>query len=439
MAVSLSAEEASPAPDRAARAGVWRVFALLIGFLILDTLRGALIGEKTIFLFKEEMHLSPGAVTSLRLVEFIPLYFQPFIGAATEIFPLFGYRRRSYFAVAALLSIITCIGLASLRHYPIAGVLPLLILGAAGATLRLVVFNAVVVSLGNRLGNLKQIQTVQQLLPLILTASFAGQFGGYVTEHWSYPAAFGTCAVVTLLFLSLIPLIDEPEPMARRAEDEALNDHQAQRRARMAAIRAALSDRRLWPVVAFVAAIGLTPSPNTAQPYFFKDGLHLSKEYIGQLNGWLAGGSLVGLALGQFIPRQAKLWQLATLVAVFNVLTYLPSFFMRDALSAKIAMTTQGVLGPFVLISYGWMMARACARGSEATIFGLLMATQALFYLICDWIGSHLYDWFGPAAGYSPMHGWLWAIGISTAAALPTLIFIPFLPRTDPAETAPTP
>jgi hypothetical protein len=358
------------------------------------------------------------------------------------MFPLLGSRRRSYFALASLITAAAFGGLALLHTYRLIPVVVLAIATVAGGTLRGVLLSAFVVASVNRLGNAQRVMSFQQLVPLVLTAAFAGQLGGYVTEHWSYPAAFGAAAFVSLAFLGLVPLIPEPGPVGvgaastpstgTRAERRA--HHGADRAVRVAALRAALSNRGLWAVIAFVAYFGFVPSPETARPYFFADALHLSKSLIGQLDSWRAAGSLLGIALYQFVPRDARLRWLAAFVAITNVFYYVPQLVMRDALSAKMVMLLCGALTASNGVAYSCLLARACARGVEATVFGLLASAGTFFYLICDWIGTHLYDWFGPVSHHSVAYGWNMATAICLAFSIPLLFFLPFLPRTDPAD-----
>src|SRR5713101_7031396 len=72
--------------------------ALLVGLsVLLGTISSAIRGEKTQFLLKEELHLTATGTATLGQLLGIPAYLQPFVGASTDLFPLFGHRRRSYY------------------------------------------------------------------------------------------------------------------------------------------------------------------------------------------------------------------------------------------------------------------------------------------------------------------------------------------------------
>jgi MFS family permease len=405
------------------------VILLIFGYIVLNTLQGIFTGEKITFLLKDELHLSASTVTSINLLIYLPTYVQPFMGACTELYPLFGSRRRSYFILASLTISAAWLLLAFQTHYNVVSAICCLLIAVTGFTLRGVLINAITVAMGNKLGNYKGVQTVLQLLPLVLMATFAGRLGGIVTEHWSYRAAFSAAAGVSLCYLFLLPLLKEPDAVSATpaASAEELPNPRL-------ALRQALKDRRLWAVTAFVAYFGLVPSPDTARPYYLTDALHLSKLFIGELSGWGALGAILGVLVVQVAPRRLGVRSLAAIASSATILAMVPLMLIHDALSAKIGILVFNILASLGAFAYSWMWARACPKGLEAVIFGTLASTQALFYFICDWLGTHMYDWFGPATGHSAAYGWHWTLITCMALGAPLFLLVLLLPKTDPAD-----
>ena len=419
------------------RATAIRVFALIALNVLITAILGVFAGEKVTFLLKEQLHLSASTVTNLNLLIKFPAYCQPFMGACTDLYPLFGSRRRSYFALAALVCSAAFLALALQLPYALVTTVCCLLIATSGTVLLGVLINAVAVAQGNRLGNFKRIQTLLQMLPLILTAAFAGRAGGFVTEHWSYRAAFGMAAVVALGYLALLPLLDEPAASAAVVVAtglEAKRRKARERWERQALLRRTLADRRLWAVTAFVCYVGFTPSPDTARPYFFTDALHFSKQFVGDLSGWGAAGAILGILVMQFSPRQQSLRRLAIQTAILSTVSYVPLLIIHDALSARIGMLTYQLLLNASIFVYICMWARACPKGFEAVVYGALASAQALFYYICDWLGTHMYDWFGPKSHHTIAQGWYWTVVACILLCLPLFIILPFLPKTDPAD-----
>src|SRR5207244_4215070 len=118
--------------------------ALLVGLsVLLGTISTAIRGEKTAFLFKEELHLTATGTATGGLLLGIPAFLQPFVGAWTDVFPLFGYRRRSYYLLGLLIAAACTfiLGFAHPYHYPT--VACLLLLTGSGGILAGVTFSAV--------------------------------------------------------------------------------------------------------------------------------------------------------------------------------------------------------------------------------------------------------------------------------------------------------
>src|SRR5690242_3290491 len=108
--------------------------ALMVGlFVTINTILIAVVGEKQLFLYKEELHLSATRVTLLNILLAIPVYIQPFVGAWTEVVPWLGYHRRSYFCLGILIYALGYALLALLHGYRYAVVLGLLLTTGMGA------------------------------------------------------------------------------------------------------------------------------------------------------------------------------------------------------------------------------------------------------------------------------------------------------------------
>ena len=207
--------------DRASESGpdlsaFWRIAAFLTLSVVLGSFGGAVTGEKTTFLFKEVMHLTPGDIGTLGILVGIPAYLQPFLGAGSDLFPLFGSHRRSYYRVSLLVL-------------------------ASGGALAVVMVNAVMVAVGNRTRRLGQLQSLIVFVPAVLSLLYTAHLSGYVTQHWSYHHAYGLAAALMLLHLPLTLLIDEKSTVRQGRTDPARRreERQEERAHSLAALREA--------------------------------------------------------------------------------------------------------------------------------------------------------------------------------------------------------
>lgn len=415
------------------RSALRALLLLLVVFSALESLRGAFTNEKTIFLLKEVLHLSASAVTNLNLLINVPQYLQPVLATAMDLNPIFGSRRRAYFVVGCLLLTAVYLVLALLPRYELMSVGLMLALAIAAVLMRSILFGAALIAVGNATGKYRYVMALSGVLGPIYAFLYGGRLGGFVTEHWSYRSAFLAAAGVAAATTALVWLVPETvEPVRRQSAEE----RRAERVARMAGVRAALADPRLRPIVVWVIYYGLIPGPFTAIPYFYADALHLSKTLIGELAGWQGLGVLIGTVLFLFVKvhgtvRSLALWTIGIVLSAS--LTWLT---IRDARSALLAAIVFGAMSAASTVTYAWFVARACPAGGEAIVFSVLGSLGSLTYLICDWLGTHLYDWFGPASGRSVAFGWYVSVGANLVLTLTLLALQPLLPRTDPADGA---
>lgn len=424
------------------KADLYRVVALAIGIATLGAFLLAFTYEKLIFLYKEQLGLSPGGVGTLGIIVGIPSYLQPLMGAFSDLNPLAGYHRRSYFVLGGLLGALGFLLLALvphyLAHYSYAAVVALVIIGSAGAILVTVMLNAVLVVVGNATGTFGQLQTLLYLVSYGWALAYTSNLRGYVTQHWSYERAFEAAALTLLAMTFLVCLIPEtrrvgtgpaaldPEETARR---KAARD--AERRQTMATLRSAAKSPGLWVLVAFIFYLIVTPGTNTVQLYYEADALHLSKQFIGSLFKWTSAGVLAALFLYGTTVKWLSARTLVWGAWLMDCAAYLLLLNIHNAPTAEIISLFVALSGTIYGLCLYTLAGRACPVGAEGVVYGLVLSAIALGGTLGEKLGGTLYDAFGPtnpAHHYSVTHGWtsmLWfGFGFTVIAAG----FIPFLP-----------
>ena len=428
--LTLDRETAAPPDER--RAFV-RLILLMAATMVVGTLVGTFSGEKLLFLYKEQLHLSAGGLATLAILVAIPSYLRPFIGAGSDLFPLLGYHRRSYYALAALTTALGYFCLSLVSHYTYLTTLLLVMIAFAGSVTLMIIADAIMVAVGNRTGTVGRVQAVQQFTPFLLALLFAAHLGGYVTQHWSYARCFGTAALVSLLTLPLMFLIDEKRVSAGQHAQETPAEHaerlevkRAERAQTVTALRSAARSPGLWTVVAYVFYLIFTPGTNMAKLYYSVDTLHFSKQFIGDLGQFNAAGVLLGIlsfaAVSRKLPVMAVTWGAWAL----DCSLYLINFGLHDPLSAKVV----AFVGAFAGIIYGLSLytlaARACPPHIEGTVYGLVLSSIALAGALGEKVGSTLYDYYGPQSGHDAAYAWhainVWGLALTVPAALLILL-----------------
>jgi MFS family permease len=319
-------------------------------------------------------------------------------------------------------------------HYPT--VACLLLLSGSGGVLAGVTFSAVMVAVGNRTGTFGRLQTLALFVPLVLQILWTGHLGGYVAQHWSYTHTFSIAALLTLLHAPLVFLMEDgPMGAARRgrtSEDKEARraQKQAERARTAAALHAAARTPGLWVMVAFVFYLILTPGPNTL--YYLADGLHFSKQFIGDLQKWSGAGTFLGMGLFAFGYRRLPVFALVWGAWLMDCAGYPMMWLMRGPVSAEWMMLAAVAIGVIYGLCLNTLAARACPPGIEGAVYGLVMAAIALGSTLSNQFGSWLYDSFGPvnkAHHYTVIHGWDWSLYIGLAFTLMAGFLIPLMPE----------
>ena len=419
------------APTQAA--GFWRVALLMAGTVSVLTLVGTFSAEKLNFFYKDQLHLSASAFSTLGILLAAPAYFRPFIGASSDLFPLLGYHRRSYYALAVLLQSAGFFGLSLFARPSYWTTALLVIVTVAGGVTLMIMADAVMVVVGNRTGTVPRLQGIQQFLPQVLLLAFAAHLRGYVTQHWSYEECFRIAALMALLALPLTLLIDEKRVSRQQGSHETPEEHAAREEAKRrdhaesaAALREAAKSPGLWAVVAYLFYLTLTPGGATAQFYFEVDALHFSKQFIGSLGQWSSAGNILGILTIVVFSRRITLRALVWGGWLIGTAAYLLNFALRNAVSAEIIFFVGSYFGIMSGLSMLTLAARACPPKVEGTVYGLSIAAIGLAGTLSDKVASMLYDFYGPKNHHSIVYGWYalnwWGFGLTALAA--GLIFL---------------
>ena len=433
--VTLPGETAAPVNHKA---DFYRIVALAIGIATLGAFLLAFTAEKLLFLYKEQLHLSPGEVGTLGIIVGIPSYLQPLMGMFSDLNPLAGYHRRSYFVLGGVLGALGFLLLALVPHYSYVSVAALVMIGSAGSILVTVMLNAILVVVGNATGMFGQLQTLLYLVSYGWALVYTSNLRGYVTQHWSYERAFEGAAVTLLAMIPLVFLIPETRRAGRVQAGVNLVDpgeimrrkaaRQAERQQTMATLKSAARSPGLWVLVAFIFYLIVTPGTNTAQVYYETDALHLSKQFIGSLNKWTSAGVLAALFLYGTTTRWLSARTLVWGAWLMDCAAYLLLLNIHNAPSAEWVSLLVALSGTIYGLCLYTLAGRACPVGAEGVVYGLVLSAIALGGTLGDKLGGNLYDAFGPISHHSVTHGWtsmLWfGFGFTVIAAG----FIPFLP-----------
>ncbi len=424
-----------------------RVLMFLLPTVLFGGVIGAITGLKTSFLLKEQMGLNASDLGTLNLLLGLPSYLQPFIGMWTDMFAFLGYHRRSYYLSGKVLHAAGLAGLALLEsagrigdahHHNQLTVFALLLIIGAGGIIRTVIFNAILVALGNFTGRFGQFLAIVNLTPIVLSIVYTANLSGYVADHWSYQHAFWVGTILTILSTPLVFLIDEKRSSNRRHAAETHEEHAARmakkvddRRRILASIVHVAKTPGVWALTAFVFYLIVTPGVNNAKLYFEQDSLQFSRELIGQLARFASIGALIGYAVYGLVSRRIPIYMLAWGAWLMDCASYPTLLLLHSPGSAKVLEVGTAVIGALYAVCLNTLAARMCPKGLEGAVYGLIQAAIAISGNLSEKIGGWLYVRFGPenpGAHYTIQHGWNWSLYAGLAFTVVGVVFIPFLP-----------
>ena len=351
--------------------------------------------------------LSAGQVADFFAITIIPWLIKPVYGLISDFVPLFGYRRKSYLyltsAAAGLAGLV--LGLTSDHSYW--RMAYLLTAMAAGLAFTDVLVDALMVENGKPLGLTGAFQSVQWAA--IMTASIlVGELGGYLAEGRRLHATFfvAACFPLVSLLMAIFVVREAPAPAVSKEFRET-----------WASIRAALSERDIWVVGAFIFFFTFSPSFGPALLFYQTDVLRFSQQFIGHLLALTAVGAVVGAVVYAPLSRRMPLRRLINLSIGLSVVGTLAYLVYRDVWSAIVIDTVFGCVGMITQLAFLDLAAKSCPRHVEATFFALLASVYNVGTQASQNVGGRLYDHLG----YLPL------VLISTAMTAATWLLVPLV------------
>jgi len=401
----------------------WLPLAIVFGSVYFFSMNGlgALPALALNFLLKDKVGLTPGQMAYFQAVTLIAWVVKPLWGMISDLFPIFGSRRKSYLILTSLFTTAVWLILTFLPGYNAAKLLLLLMtLIDMAYAFQDVVTDGLMVETGQSLNMTGQFQSIQWsavYIAMIITALA----GGWVAElaqkgALSYRNIFGMTAVFPVLTV-LIVLFLVREPSQSHPE-----------RVAQLGLRDIFRHRGLWILSAFLFLWTFSPSFGAPFFYYTVDVLKFSPSFLGILQavtsaGALLGSVLYGLVFARF-PVKQFLW-IAVLVGIFATLSYfvyfVPWLIAHALLLKSLALGMNfflGIASAVIFLALLNLAALTSPQYAGGTVFALLMSFYNLGQMGSSALGGFLF----PKIGLQPL------ILISAAFSLPVLFLIPYLP-----------
>lgn len=382
---------------------------------------GALPGIAINFLLKEKAGLTPSQLAYFQAVTLIAWVVKPLWGMVSDLFPIFGSRRKAYLIFTSL---IVAGGWIVLAFLPNPAALPLLMvitLIDMAYAFQDVVTDGLMIETGqplNMTGQFQSIQWTTVYIAMIITSLTGGLIAemtrnGELSYRWIFEltAIFPLVTAVTVFFL----VRESPRNHLERMAEAGLKD--------------IFHHRDVWVLSLFLFLWNFSPSFGAPFFYYTVDTLKFSGSFLGILQavtsaGMLLGGILYGMFFARFNVH--KFLPIIIFVGVFATLSYfiyfIPWLIARMVLLKGLALAMNFFLGTasaVIFLALLNLAARTSPQYAGGTVFALLMSFYNLGQMGSSVLGGFLF----PLIGLKPL------IVLSAVFSLFVLVLLPYLPK----------
>lgn len=364
---------------------------------------GGLASQPLYYYLHETLGISISTIMWMGSITSLPWMIKPLYGFLSDSFPLFGYKRKSYIFLSAVLSSIALLALGLSPYYSIPVLIVFMIIDSLGGAIKDVAIDGVMVEEGQRLGNTGTYQSIQWGA-LYFSQIITGVAGGYLAEHSNYRVSYLIIAAFPILIGYFAIIYKEQKSEAVRKSLE------------LKKWVTTLFRKDLLLSGAFLFCLWFSPSFGTPLMDIMRTQLHMTKIWIGWLGTIGAVCSLIGSVIyfkyaKDLNLKKCLIW--STIVSTITTAAYL--YVDKNAFLAYAIIG--GVSGAFIHLLLLDFMARTCPEGTEATTFALLCSLVNFAAFCSNSMGAMLFD----KVGYSGL------VVISSVTTLLCLGFIPYL------------
>lgn len=376
------------------------------------------------FFLKDDLGMTPAEVSAMLGIVALPWTIKPLFGFMSDGLPIFGYRRRPYLLLSAVLGAVSWIALGTVVETPWQATL-IVALSSLSVAISDVIADSLVVERvrqesTSNVGSLQALCWGTSALGGILTAYLSG----FLLERFSTQTIFLITASFPLLIALGVAFLTE-EPTGDRIQFESIKQQVGQ-------LKNAITQKSIWLPTAFLFIWQATPTADSAFFFFTTNELGFQPEFLGRVRLVTSIASIIGVWLFQRFLKgipfrtifawstvMSSLLGLTMLVLVTHANRAIGIDDRWFSLGDSLVLT---VMGQIAFMPVLVLAARLCPPGVEATLFALLMSVTNLAHLISYEFGAVLMHAMGiTETNFDRL--WL----LVTITNLSTLLPLPFV------------
>jgi MFS family permease len=347
------------------------------------------------YLLKDVLKMTASQASYFSAVTMLAWLVKPLWGIISDVFPIFGYRRKPWLMITASGGAAVWFWLGATPSYTVEMLLAAFTLSAMFYAFNDVAVDGLMVETGKPYGLTGKFQAVQWTA-VYLASIIVGVTGGLVAEYFSPQTTFTINGLFPLIvLLAIILFISEEKALSKRE----------QVRTSLRALKEAMRERKLWLVAFFMFFWTFSPSYGMPFFYFATNTLKFGKMFLGTSATISSIGSLLGALLywryGSKIGARKVLYASIALgaVAALSDLLYFTPFMLNSfyaprayALAASFVL---GILTGFSGLTVLNIAAIVAPKYSEGTVFAALTSFWNIGLSASAAAGGFLFDLIG--------------------------------------------
>jgi len=361
---------------------------LLIFFALVYVVEGlaqpdGVIAQPLSYYLKTSLGWTPVQITGFISLLYFAWIIKPLYGLISDFVPLFGYRRKSYLALANLAAIVGFVWATQLSTP--SALFPALAITAYAMAIVSTLCGGVLVENGQHLRASGRFVN-QQWLWYNIAAVAAAVIGGQLVQHLSPQGALHGAAAIA----ACAPVAAVTGALLLISEQKVSINIEGFRRT-FEGLRSAFRRRQLWLIAGFLFLYNFSPGLSTPLYFTLTDSLKFSQGYIGILSSISAAGWIAGALLYRPIFARLTLMQLLNASIGFGTFATATFLFLSSEVSAAIIYFAGGFAGMLATVATLTLAADYCPPRAEGFTFAALMSVGNLASTLANNVGSLLY------------------------------------------------
>lgn len=316
----------------------------------------------------------------------LPFMIKPLWGILTDFFPIFGYRRRSYFIISGVLAAIVCFFVWGLPSAPSFTALAILFtFFTVSIAMADVVCDGTMVERGNPLNASDKLQSAQWIAAGaagIIVALSKGYIAQYIPLQHAILFSVGFPIATVLLTLFFL-------------KEKRVTDLGTARKDALLGLKEALRSKTLWCCALFLFLWNVSPNLGSVFYIYEKKVLLFSEILIGYIDTAGNVGNIIGYAAFILFWNKMDRIRLFKILVVAGTLSTLSFLFLQDSGSAFVIIAASSFVSGIAQIATLSLAAKACPKNAEALVFASLMSVLNFGSKGGEIAGGMVYDHIG--------------------------------------------